>query len=446
MLLAARVENHRSIDAEQELTLVRSGGKSKNIADTDADGKHNHISKLAGIYGANAAGKSNILSGIQFMSRAVRRSQQNWDPDGGVPLSPFAFNDETLTVPSRFEVEILLDSTRYQYGFAATRDEITSEWLYAYPRGRRRVLFERQSQDNEEYYFGDSLQGQNRITASFTRKNSLFLSAAHSFDHDQLSPIARWISDKLKFADPANLPSRLKYTLESLRKDSNLTDIVLRFLQAADLGISGINIRERQMNDEQKTQFLRILEAVDPDNFDPKSISDAEFGIQRDFELEHTCEEPGASKRLPFTNESTGTKALLALLGPILHALRNGHTLFVDEIDTSLHPRLVTEVIRIFQDAEMNKKEAQLVFTSHDTSVLGMLASDEPLLERDQIWFVEKGRSGASSLFPLTDFSPRKLENIERGYLQGRYGGVPIVSRRGLEMFAQAVESTDNGR
>lgn len=148
--------------------------------------------------------------------------------------------------------------------------------------------------------------------------------------------------------------------------------------------------------------------------------------------LQHLCDDAAEPVSLSFKSESLGTRALLALSGPVLQALRSGSVLMVDEIDTSLHPRLVTEIIRLFQNSETNPKNAQIIFSSHDTSLLGNLIGDEPILERDQVWFVEKDRRGASSIYALTDFTPRRLENLERGYLQGRYGAVPFLDQKEL--------------
>jgi hypothetical protein len=142
-------------------------------------------------------------------------------------------------------------------------------------------------------------------------------------------------------------------------------------------------------------------------------------------ELQHLRSD-GPSVGLPFESESQGTQTLVALAGPLSQALRNGYLLMVDELDTSLHPRLVAELVKLFQSPVSNPKQAQLVFSTHDTSLLGSLVGEAPILDRDQVWFVEKDQSGATSLYPLTDFSPRRLENLERGYLQGRYGAVPF--------------------
>jgi AAA15 family ATPase/GTPase len=134
---------------------------------------------------------------------------------------------------------------------------------------------------------------------------------------------------------------------------------------------------------------------------------------------------------LPFDSESLGTQTLFALAGPVIRAIGHGDTLIVDEIDASLHPRLTCEIVRIFKEPAENPKQAQLIFTSHDTTLLGGLL-DQAGLARDEVWFTEKAIDGATTLYPLTDFSPRKTENLERGYLQGRYGAVPYLDRNFL--------------
>jgi len=134
---------------------------------------------------------------------------------------------------------------------------------------------------------------------------------------------------------------------------------------------------------------------------------------------------------MPFDQESEGTKTLFSLAGPILVALHGGGVLVVDELDRSLHTQLAKRIVTMFNDPATNPNNAQLVFNTHDTNLL-----DTDVLRRDQIWFTEKGSDGATRLFPLTDFRARKYENLERGYLQGRYGAVPSISTPDLRRAA----------
>jgi AAA15 family ATPase/GTPase len=142
------------------------------------------------------------------------------------------------------------------------------------------------------------------------------------------------------------------------------------------------------------------------------------------FELKHKCESDDAW--LPLDEESRGTKTLFRLALPILRSIRTGATLLVDELESSMHPMLADLIVRQFNDPGINRRNAQLIFSTHDTNLLGTLIG-EPALRRDQVWLTEKDPLGATVLYPLTDFKPRKDENIERGYIQGRYGAIPFL-------------------
>jgi len=188
--------------------------------------------------------------------------------------------------------------------------------------------------------------------------------------------------------------------LATEEKKSALLDL----LHLADLGIADLDLREER----RKSHYVFEAGAA------PTVL-----------ELMHRSRE--GLVPMPFERESRGTRAWVCLAGAMLWALEQGAVLLLDELDASLHPRLTLEMVRLFQDPDRNPRQAQLIFNTHDTTLLGTLLG-EPALHRDQVWFVEKDREGATHLFPLTDFKPRKFENLERGYLQGRYGAIPFVS------------------
>jgi len=436
MLLAFRVTNHRSIRDEQELSLVRSSRMATDPVFNAGHSWNPAVTPVAALYGGNASGKSNVLWALMFMERFVRQSHTKWEPDKAIPYDPFRLDKAHSNSPSRYEVELAVHGTRVQYGFEIDSRRILREWLYAYPRSRRQTWFERDVDGEEEWYFGKTLGGHNQTISELTRPNSLFLSAAASSGHKRLTAIYHWFSAHLRMASSEDFDSRLRFTFNELEKRPEIAREMTRLLQFADLGVCDIEVTHREYTDAEKEQFLRIARALRSDNVSEEEDIDAltraldEVGTR--VQLKHVCDGSSAPVSLPFHAESLGTRSLIALGGPVIQVLRNGYTLLVDEVDTSLHPRLVAELVRLFQSPDTNPKQAQLIFTSHDTSLLGNLVGDAPVLERDQIWFVEKDKSGASSLYPLTDFSPRKVENLERGYLQGRYGAVPFVDRSDL--------------
>lgn len=424
MLIRFRVVNFRSLRDEQELSLVSAlrGGRRDLI---EVEGLGVDLLRVAGIYGPNAAGKSNVLEALLFMREAVVSSHRLWPPLGPIPREPFLLDTKSHEEPSLFEAELVIDGVRYQYGFALDSEKIVEEWLHAFPRGRRQVWFSRDVEEAEPFAFGKHLKGNNRILARMTRPNCLFLSVAAGYNHEALLPVYRWFARELRFA-----AAEERVSWASLRDFIGRRDLkekeaaLLELLQRADLGVVGFEIRGEALgrsSEEEPGLFLRS-----PD------------GTLQVFELKHQAGR--ATVSLPVAKESRGTRAWLSLVGPILDALESGGFLCIDELDASLHPRLAAEVVRIFQDPDSNPKGAQLLFNTHDSSLLGTLLGT-PVLHRDQVWFVEKDGAGASRLYPLTDFKPRKLENVERGYLHGRYGAVPFLTSLPLLLNVQEQES-----
>lgn len=433
MLLSFRVQNYRSIREEQELSMMRSRRMASHRPEASVG--NTPVNPAAGIYGSNASGKSNLLLALVMMRSAVAHSYSRWSPDAAVPYDPFRLDADFSSAPTRFEVELLLGKTRYQYGFELNSEEILKEWLYAYPHSRRQTWFERDTTRPDVWYFGKEIGGHNRLTADVTRRNSLYLSTAASLKHPKLSKVFEWFDRRLRFANSENSSDRLSFTIEKIEGNKLLREQVTKLLQFADLGICDLTVERREFSTEERDRILRVVQALAENPGDEQSNEEIEKALRDTLvtiRFRHLCEDSADPVSLPLESESLGTRALLALSGPALESLRSGFTLLVDEIDTSLHPSLVGEIIRLFQNPETNPKNAQIIFTSHDTSLLGNLVGDEPILERDQIWFVDKDRRGASSVYALTDFSPRRLENLERGYLQGRYGAIPFLDRKEL--------------
>lgn len=379
------------------------------------------VLRVAAIYGANAAGKSNVLEALRFMSAAVELSHRRWSPDGAIPREPFLLDASTVLAPSLFEADFLVGEIRYQYGFRLDSQRILEEWLYAYPNRRRQVWFRRDAQAAEPFDFGKSLRGNNRTIASLTRENSLFLSAAAENNHDQLSPVHSWFVGHLVF----NVHDYI-FPTASLLPDRK--PLLLDLLKLADLGI--VDLEPREFPKEQKDLVAAVVTAFkEIPGTSTKTIPPLDR--LRLVELKHLSASDPTGIALPFAKESQGTRTWLSLAGPLLDALELGAVFCVDELDRSLHPRLALEVVRIFEGPVRNPKNAQLIFNTHDTTLLGNLL-DGPGLRRDQVWFVEKDVGGATHLYPLTDFKPRRDENLERGYLQGRFGAIPYIAPAAL--------------
>lgn len=417
MLLRFAIQNFRSIRDRQEISLVASSLKDVEQPKIAIESLGLDVLRVMAIYGANASGKTSVLRALAYMANAVLQSQRSWPPSGPIPTEPFQLDAESNARPSTFEIDIVIDGTRYNYGFELDSKRVFAEWLLAYPRGKKQTWFRRSTTDGDaQFRFGKNLLGENRAIQNLTRPNSLFLSAAAQNGHQQLLPIFKWFSDRLDVVNPARR-QMLQFSAARLCETDEGRRALLRFLSAADLGIVDVDVKERDVGEKFQNAFRIFL----------KSITETELPEEpAKFPEIHLRHQAGgrAPVALDFDDESDGTKALFALAAPVFHALSTGGVLCVDELDSSLHPILALHVVRAFVDPDTNTTGAQLIFNTHDTNLL-----DVDLLRRDQIWFTEKDQGGATHVYPLSDFRPRRQENLKRGYLQGRYGGVPIPSR-----------------
>lgn len=430
MLIRFRIENHRSIREEQELSFVAASladfsNKVVRVKQNELD-----LLRVVGIYGANASGKSSVLSALKFMRSAVLNSQRSWEPNGGIPREPFLLDSKKISEPSFFEVDLLLNEIRYTYGFVVDSKQVFEEWLFVYPQGRKQKWFSRNTSETQEFNFSRFLTGENKSIQALTRNNSLFLSAAAQNNHKLLSPIFEWFSDSINFIDDDNRENQWRRTAE-IFNDSNYKNSILSIFQNCDLGIAGVDIEEEEIPEDIKLMLERML--VDK----PEILTTIQSKkTQTKVSFNHYIESNKTAVTLPFENESRGTQALFGLAGAVVKTLTMGGLLAIDELDSSLHPLMAIEIVKMFNDSIKNPNNAQLLFNTHDTNIL-----EFGELRRDQIWFTEKDLNGGTRLYPLTDYKARKAENIKRGYLQGRYGGIPFI-----RAFETLLKDGDNGK
>lgn len=423
MLIEFSVSNFRSLAERQTLSLVASSGaehRDTHVFAPDAPGTL-PLLRAAVIYGPNASGKSNLLLALSTMEQIVENSAGNSQADDPIDLGVFAFSTEAVKKPTEFEIIFVEAGVRYQYGFAATRNRIESEWLFAYPEGKSQRWFERNvnpKPGEPEWYFGPKFTGPKKVWQEATRDNALFLSTAVQLNSENLKPVFQWFTNRLRVIEPY---ARISpgFSTKKCDEDSEWKSRIIAFLNKADLGISEIQIERRSMDSMP-------FPADMPEAVRTYLNSQVAGRVMSDVKLSHRSED-GSEATFNLHDESGGTQKAFALAGPWLDVLQNGYVLVIDELDTSLHPALMRYLLEMFHDPRVNSKGAQLVFSTHDATAL-----DFDLLRRDQIWFVEKDRQLRSHLYPLSDFSPRKGENLERGYLQGRYGALPFLGRSQL--------------
>jgi AAA15 family ATPase/GTPase len=414
MLVEFRVKNFRSLRDEQVLSLVASKDKTLQGTHTLATGikAAPNLLRSAAIYGANASGKSNIIKALQYMRGVVTESATVVQPGQPFAVQPFRLDAKSAGQPTEFEITFILDGVRYQYGFSMTQQRIVSEHLLVYKAFKPQRWFERRFDDEasrDVYVFGPGFKGPKSLWEGATRPNALFLSMAVQLNSEVLRPVFDWFANGLViFNEQALLSPQM--SIEML-KQAEGRKLICDFLSAADTSIADIEVVTRKVP----------VQAAHFDMVAGKTEVRSEEMEENQLLFSHITEHGKAV--FNFMDESNGTRNLLLLVGPVLDILRKGLTLVIDELDTSLHTLLVRELVQLFHRLEANIGGAQLIFTTHDTALL-----DAPdLFRRDQIWFVEKDNDQASALVSLSEFSPRKNEALERGYLMGRYGAVPFL-------------------
>lgn len=383
----------------------------------------------AGVFGANASGKSTLLMALADMRAIVASSFRTGSRSSGVYRRPFALDDAYRSQPSRFEVELILHGVHWQYGFEVNDDRVLGEYAYYYPKGRQALVFDRSPDDIS---FGPPFRSAGRALRQLLRDNALLLSVAGAADDEQLGPLFGWFLRNLLLAQSANRGSRAVRTAEMV-KEPETKERVMALVRAADLGVC--DIERAPVDPEVAERLQRALRVLQGEEGDPET-SDEDINIV--FEDSVRLKHRGAAGEVDLEPEfeSQGTMVWVGLIGPVLDALDGGHVLLADELDASLHPYLVALLVQMFQDPDLNPRCAQLIFNAHDISVLG--DSDQSVLGRDQIWFAEKDLEGATAVYPLVDFRPRRDEALGRRYLQGRFGAVPVVDhgevRSGLHL------------
>jgi AAA15 family ATPase/GTPase len=431
MLIEFSVANYRSFKEKITFSMVATHVTAKN-KEIDANnvfeaGMGLRLLKTAAIYGANASGKSNFAKALRFMREFVLNSSRESQAADVIPTEPFQLSIQTEKQPSFFEIVFILKGTRFRYGFEVTAQRIVSEWLFRTPTRREAKLFERHFNEIE---LGTSFK-EGRELEPRTRENALFLSVVAQFNGEVARSILKWFRSldvRLGIDDIADRIS----TLFLLDEKEHHNEIV-QFIKQLDLGIQDIHVERRAFSLPSMPKASEISSAIPVDVFNEfaevftklaQSIGTSERPeaqtVHRVFDDQG---QPINTRIFDFDrHESEGTKKLFGLAGSLVPALTHGRVIVVDELDARLHPLITCTIIELFNSPVTNPHNAQLVFTTHDTNLLS-----NTVFRRDQIWFVEKDRFGASHLYSLVEFKVRNDASFEKDYIQGRYGAIPFI-------------------
>lgn len=417
MLIRFEASNFRSIAEPVELSMVaidRQRGATREVPMLGES-----LLAVAAVYGPNASGKSNLIAAFSWLREAVQHSLRIWDDE--IPVEPFAF-DGNLDAPSGFVVESTIDGVRFEYVLEANGERVLYEALFHYPEKKRRRIFEREGQELKLQRGLGNLSG----TRELLTERALALTIARRFDEPMVSMFAR---DLLRTQVLGYVPRRVRPAGGGyFRGGPPGTRATMRWFEERDQPSlfnerdyiapgGGVDDRERAL------ALLRLADlGIDDVVITPQDES-SETRTRSRVQLVHRA--AGKRASLDFAAESEGTRTWFQLIGPVLTALSDGSLLLFDELDASLHPTLSAQLINLFHDPATNPQGAQLIFTSHDTSLLNHL-------NRDEVWLTEKTSGGSTRLGALAEFAGervRQSQNLERAYLHGRFGALPDVDQ-----------------
>ena len=379
---------------------------------------------VAGIFGANASGKSALLDAMWDMRSLVVGSFREGMRRSKIRRVPFLLEPDCAEPPSEYGIELILNGVAWRYGFEINDERVVSEFAVHYPKGREALVFERQGEDAK---FGPSFRPTGNAVKPLRRRNALLLSTIGAIGSNAITPLFEWIEANPGLVDASTRDVRTALTAQRAQQEPHRSRI-LELLRAADLGI--VDATVKKADEETVERFhnaIRTMTGGEPETIEGvRAVLDAQ--LMR-VHLKHRGK-AGAVWVDP-QYESMGTEVWTSLVGPILMALDRGNVLLIDEIDGSLHPLLVERLVSMFQSPRSNPHCAQLIFNAHDVHLFNIA---EPLqLGRDQIWTVEKDADGVSRLQSVAEYKPRADEVLGRRYLRGRYGGIPKLNPGAFE-------------
>ena len=408
MLIEFSIKNFLSF--KNKVTLSMEKGSGEENLDNVISNENISLLKSAAIYGANASGKSNILKALTCAILMVRNS--NLIPVGGKWnfIKPFLFDEVSKNKPSEFEFIFIANNIKYRYFFSADANKIYDEVLDAYYSQKPTNIFKRTKTNNYEFNID-----KNKLESLSTNntENKLFLSTATTWNYSKTKDAYLWFANIIDTYDSFESIAD-KDLVDYSNKEENLKEFALKLLKEADILIKDINVdyEEKEVDNLLALQIDNQKGKLKVKNFN----IELEHEVIDDKNVTHTY-------KLNFIEESSGTKVLFAFAPFLKKAFETSKVIVVDELEKSLHPALVEFIVKLFNNNEINKANSQLIFTTHAINLLNL-----ELLRRDQIWFTEKNpENGISDLYPLDSFSVRKDENIQKGYVNGRYGAIPFI-------------------
>jgi hypothetical protein len=425
MLLEFSVGNFRSfyepVTLSMQAAKLRASDRrldQENIAQVQSQ----RLLRSAAIYGANASGKSNLIRAIQFMRDFVLHSSKESQAKEPIDVERFRLSTATLDSPAYFQIVFYLGDRRYRYGFEVDEYRVCSEWLY-HARQRETRLFVREGQQFDlsgAFKEGWGLEKR-------TRENALLLSVVAQFNGELAMALLGWFRSRLRIVSGLSDALYGPLTMERFEADEGFRRRVLAFVREADLAIESIDVERTAYGQDPVSLDLRGWMGRSPKSYPERMmLRETQPTIARVttrhqvYDRDHS---PAGWETFDLTvQESAGTQKIFYLCGPLMETLDEGRVLVIDEMEARLHPFITRAIIQLFHSSQTNPYNAQLIFCTHDTGLL-----DRRRFRRDQIWFTEKDRYGASDLYSLAELQVRNDASFDKDYIAGKYGAVPFV-------------------
>lgn len=411
MVLEFSAKNFMSIKDIQTFSFKAAKIDEKDNVLISIDDKTS-VLPVSVIYGANASGKTNILNICNYIKLILNLSATIQQGDK-LPFKPFKLDDELKTAFSEFQIVFLVDSIKYTYGFSLNENYIDEEYLYFFPKGRRSIIFERKNTTDFNFTID---KNELQTLSNRTLDNRLFLAVASEWKYEKCMQPFEWLRNDLVVSTNLDMPNWFEYTAMNVINKTELGNKIPYLLKMADPSITNISGTKEKVNfsDLNKNMPEDLKDFLKDKTGDKLNILSSHLGKSIDGS-ENTVD-------FAFTEESAGTRRFFELLGPFVDIILNGKVLIIDELDIKLHTNLTRTLVHLFQNPQINNKNAQLLFTTHDTNLL-----DLDIFRRDQIWFTDKySNENKTRLYSLIELKNiRKDENTQKGYLCGKYGGLP---------------------
>ena len=405
MLLEFKCSNHRSIKEEVSFSMI--AGSDNTSEELLKEYGNFRVLRSAVIYGANGSGKSNFISALLFMCDLVSNSI-NYQPGQGVFQARHKLSAEDSS--SRYSIQFVRNDIRYAYGFSVKQNLIQDEYLYYFPKGRQVKIFER---DRSGIRPGGRYKGMFDVSVSILKDNRLFLSCAANYSNvKEIEEAFMFFKTDIVVYNP-EINNWTEYSIKLMQDNDMMKKIFLNILRALGTGAKDVKVKLEKIKLADLPQELQLPDAL-------KSLLGTKEGNRIEAKVIYDQFEVDL-----MTEESTGVKRLFQMICPIIDILNKGKILICDELETSLHESVIFQIVQLFQNYQKDKF-AQLIFSTHDTSLL-----DSDLFRRDQVWFTQLNNERATDLYSVVEIkNVRKSENLEKGYVSGKYGAIPMLNKK----------------